>query len=198
MKTVRTAILNAIIISTLFISGCIHYAPILDFQAEPDSTTGYIYGKIQMENYYELAIVIVIKNITTGETNNIKFECYSTHSRPREVSLISLEPGTYQIQKMYACTARRSIFTIASVDCTPEQEFSCNGCTPFGGKFTVEKGKAFYIGDFTGISYGVHGGDSVQWEILRAQDNFSETTGKLRVLYPRFTSITALPAFVRQ
>jgi len=200
MNTVRTSICNTVIIlcTAAFISGCIHYAPLQDFQSEPDPSQGYIYGHIQMENYFELAVVLAVKNIDTGEQCNIKFESYSTRSRPKDVTLIALEPGTYQIQKMFACSARRSVFTIASIDCTPERDFSCGGCTAFTKQFTVEKGKAYYIGDFTGISYGVQGGDAIQWEITRAQDSFTETTEKLRSLYPRFSSVTALPAFTRK
>ncbi|HPB83167.1 MAG TPA: hypothetical protein PK200_14105 [Spirochaetota bacterium] len=143
MKTVRTVtagILMFIAAASLF-TGCVDYAPVQDVNSEPDMLKGYIYGNIQMENYFELAVVLVIKNISTGKKIHVKFDTYSTRSRPREVTLISLEPGTYQITKMSACSARRSVFTIAAFDCTPERDFTCNGCSPLSKQFTVERGK---------------------------------------------------------
>lgn len=197
MKTVRTVtagILMFITAASLF-TGCVDYAPVQDVNSGPDMLKGYIYGNIQMENYFELAVVLVIKNISTGKKIHVKFDTYSTRSRPREVTLISLEPGTYQITKMFACSARRSVFTIAAFDCTPERDFTCNGCSPLSKQFKVEKGKAHYIGDFRGMSFGIQGGDAIQWEISRADNNYPETTGKFRKIYPRFKGVPAIPAF---
>jgi hypothetical protein len=197
MKTIRTVIAGMIIfiVAASPFTGCVDYAPVQDVHSEPDMLKGYIFGNIQMENYYELAVVLVIKNISTGKKIHVKFDTYSTRSRPREVSLISLAPGSYQITKMFACSARRSVFTFAAFDCTPERDFSCNGCSTFSKQFTVEKGKAHYIGDFRGMSFGIQGGDAIQWEISRADNNFPETTGKFRKLYSRFTAVPAVPAF---
>ncbi len=186
---------SMLILTSIMLAGCVRYASNTDYAAAPDPSRGYVYGRLVMDNYFELTVVLELKNLKTGAVTNLKFESYTDRSRPREISLFPIEPGDYRIEKMFACPARRAIFTFASLDLTPKRAFECAGCEPFSRQFTVKKGAARYIGDFSGFSYGADeaGAGSVKWEIQRATDNFGESTRRLKELYPSFASLPAEP-----
>ncbi len=186
---------SLVILTSILLAGCVKYASNTDYTAAPDPAKGYIYGRLVMDNYFEMTIVLELKNVKTGAVSNLKFESYTDRARPREISLFPIEPGEYRIEKMFACPARRAIFTIASLDLTPKRAFECAGCDPFSRQFTVKKGAARYIGDFSGISYGADdvGAGSVKWEIQRATDNFGESTKRLKELYPAFAALPSEP-----
>jgi hypothetical protein len=96
---------------------------------------------------------------------------------------------------MFACPARRAIFTFRPLDLTPKRAFECAGCEPFSRSFTVKKGAAALHRSILRVQLRPDeaGAGSVKWEIQRATDNFGESTRRVKELYPSFASLPAEP-----
>jgi len=194
MRIVRLSAFYTTILCIIIGTGCSGSEKALNFNASYDPSKGYIYGRFVMENYYEKAVVISLKEQSTGERVNIKFDCYTEHSRPREISVYQAPPGTYVIDRVYSCTARRSVFTFRSADCSEHIDFAGEGRGQYSAPFTVNRGETVYIGDFTGLSFGTGLGE-VKWEIRSIENRFTTASEKLKELYRGFSNVIPVNAF---
>ena len=184
-----------LLLMTLSITGCLSFVDRVD----PDDTLSpdraYIYGSFVMSNYFMKNIVLAITDEDTGNVEMIKLQGYTDHSRPEEISVFSIRPGRYSFTGMLACPAVRALFTFEKTDCTARKSFECGNCEGFKGRFTAEKGKAYYLGHFTGNSYGIRGGKEIQWSIDSINFSFDETTAAFLGAYKSFSRENCLPAF---
>lgn len=194
MRIVKSSALYSTILCIIFCAGCAGSEKALDLNASFNPSKGYIYGRFVMENYYEKAVVISLKEQSTGERINIKFDCYTEHSRPREISVYQARPGTYVIDRVYSCTARRSVFTFSSTDCSEHVDFAVEGRGQYSGPFNVNSGETVYIGDFTGLSFGTGLGE-VKWEIRSIENRFTSASEKLKEMYRGFSNVIPVNAF---
>lgn len=186
---------SLLLIMAVQIAGCLSFADKVDPEDTPSSDRAYIYGSFIMSNYFRKNIVIALTNEDTGSVEMIKLKGYTEHSRPENISVFSISPGRYSFSGMMACAAVRSLFTIEKTDCAGRKPFECGTCGKVGGSFTAEKGKAYYLGNFTGNSYGKNGGKEIQWSIDSATYLFDESTAAFLENYRNFPRESCLPAF---
>ena len=184
-----------LLIMTVQIAGCLSFADKVDQEDTPSPDRAYIYGSFIMSNYFRKNIVIALTNEATGSVEMIKLQGYTEHSRPENISVFSIKPGRYSFSGMMACAAVRALFTIEKTDCTGRKPFECEACEKFGGSFTAEKGKAYYLGNYTGNSYGKNGGKEIQWSIDSITYLFDEATTVFLEKYRNFSQEKCLPAF---
>lgn len=179
----------------LGLSGCLSFVDPLEPGDAPDAGSAYLVGSFTMSNYFRKNVVISIKNVDTGKTRMIKLRGYADRALPGEITAIELEPGRYSFDEMIACPAVRSFFTLEKMDCTPRRRFGCDSCGRYSAPFTVEKGKAYFAGNFSGVSYAKDGGTEVVWEIQVDDKNIDDTAYLFRQRYPKFGSVPVVPAF---
>jgi len=194
MKNVRFASPAVIAVITA-LTGCLSFTGEMAPGSSPAPDRAYLFGGFTMSNYYRKALVLELVNTDTGETRWIQFSGHPGRENRSGVTVIEVEPGTYRFREFIACPAVRALFTIEKSDCSERRPFSCGERPGIESPFTVEKGKAYYIGEIRGISYGRNGGREIAWEIESVTDDFEASVARLRGVFPAFQSIPAARSF---
>ena len=194
-RTGKTPFPALIALFSALLSGCLSFVDIVEPGDAPDPGRAYIVGSFTMSNYFRKNVVISLRNVDTGSVRMIKLRGYNDRSQPGEITAIEVEPGRYAFDQMLACPAVRAFFTLEKMDCTPRRAFGCESCTGRTAPFTVEKGKAYYPGNFSGISYGLDGGKEIAWEVQVADEGIDVIAAKFRERFTKFTSLPVVPAF---
>jgi hypothetical protein len=192
----RTAPFAALIaVLSALLAGCLSFVDTVDPGDAPDPGMAYIAGSFTMSNYFRKNVVISLRNLDTGSARMIKLRGYTDRTVPGEITAIEVEPGRYAFDEMLACPAVRALFTLEKMDCTARRPFACESCVKQSAVFTVEKGKVYYPGSFSGISYGTDGGKNIAWEVQVADEGIDAVAAKFRERFTKFAALPFVPAF---
>lgn len=190
-------ILILFILSYLLVSGCASHNPLLLPSDRPKSDAGYIYGRLSLEATPQacgLGVGLILSGLANGKEEEylLKFikldhdfevsEETAGTSRDDIIGM-SLHPGDYTIENAAFLSEDGSEFTRKSFN----KHF---------GTFTVEKGKAYYLGDFTAVTKCTRKsaqGNQYSWSMKEADINFIKTTADFNDKFIHFKECEKKP-----
>jgi hypothetical protein len=183
-------IVLAILSTMMLLAGCAGRTPQLQSSDRPVSDAGYIYGRCSLnasprDCRLEVALVVTSEKGKERERritfikSDLDFDqpLEKRKYTPVDVVGIAVEPGEY---------------TIESVDFIHE-DGSVNSRKSFDkhfGLFTVEKGKAYYVGDFSATTRCLQTGPQgfqYSWSMKEQNYNFIRTTADFVTKFVFFT-----------
>lgn len=180
------------------LTACITTAPALKPEAPLDKDSAYVYGRFLLKsqqggNRDKLGIAVNLYRVNDPQSTYV---LGMQLSQPDAVYAVAVTPGNYRISGWTAGEDSRS----------KQFEGESNEMTRV---FEIEKGKAYYLGDFTGKSSAEHRVGSIyyQWNIEDISYNYNKTDADFRQRYPNLASIphinryeeyTATPAVAEQ
>jgi hypothetical protein len=176
IKTIPTIILFLTILSCS--SGTLRTE--INNDDRPDAGKGYIYGRFYQKSFHQVEVGIFIENIETKKAYQIPFRRDTLLVfKAKPVFAIVVDPGTYRIKSGYGAQA--------NILGPLVKERNLNQSV-LGGTFTVEQGKAYYIGDFAGSSRAAYF-RRIVWEVDSFKENFDKTSDEFRKGYEKFGSV---------
>ncbi len=154
----------------LAVSGCASFSKRLAPNEALDAKSGYIYGRfILIDRNNKFGHLRMAVGLQSTKEYAIQFD------REQPVSVIRVAPGTYNISKL--------IFATYDYTKTGEKPITEPKLTK---PFTVEAGKAYYIGDYVGEVDVQQNGLEVtsMWDLTSIRDFYEGTTTEFRALFP--------------
>jgi hypothetical protein len=172
----------------LFSIGCanLDYRPPIKTSYIPNAGKGYIYGKFSLRKDFmnNARLALQVENKTSGNLISIRL------LDENQVYAIEVDPGTYQLKNfVYALLGAVMEFETRKIAIPANPAY-------LSQQFIVERGKAYYIGDYFGSSqrtgvlvtpYVV--GASFQGGIIGIEQQFEKTSSELNTFLPSFRSI---------
>jgi hypothetical protein len=146
-----------------YLSGCASYTAPVDRQKQATAGKSYLYGRFQKSRLPNIGLVI--ENI--ARTREYVFQ-FKTND---EISVIEVEPDTYEITRFVAASFNNEIIGHKLLRNWPYR-------TPF----IVRPNTVYYLKDFTGSTY--RDGFSFIWEIKQPTDRYNSATSEFLTGYP--------------
>ncbi len=164
---------------------------------EVDDDAGYVYGRFfrayttAKYSMHEATTYVVISNIKTGD----KIRFINDYPSEETLQIAAVPPGDYEIVTIGTIDSLGNIIDSDTLRVTSGDEYDFEGpkssfqdiinneiLVGYTREFTVEKGKAIYLGDF--VTVMTDEGYSLMYSPLPPLDNFTETTVALGEKYP--------------
>lgn len=190
MLRLRTAVTVGFLALNLCACAAIAVLPVVLPVPTPDVTIdadhGYIYGRFLLTTPSSstfggdlFKIGLVIAENDTGVPRTVQFQ------RTLRVSVIAVKPGTYKLLKfLQEGTLREALIGEAVVEEKLTKAFS------------VEAGKAYYIGDFFVESNRRSLFSKIDWSLERVVNEYDLATAQLKKNFPAFEKmLTASVAY---
>lgn len=155
-------------------AGCAKYTPALSPTAQTNPESAYVFGRFSKSGTPNFGLVI--EDIGRTKEYVVQFANGSS-VRPFE-----LEPGSYEITQFIAANIANEIIGRKQLS-----------GAPFATAFRVDRGGAYYLGNFTGV-YNSAGGKLV-WKIEPVTDDFASAKEELVHAYPNFSRLRITRAF---
>jgi len=184
-----------LIVAVALAAGCatLNDRPPLPTSAAPDVAKAYVYGRFKLNPGSASAprLYLQLTNLATGEFLSIYLR-----TPTEELYLLDLAPGQYQFTHLLFAP-------IGAMDMDVKRSpIRVPGEMSFLLKpFRVEVGKAYYVGDWTGVlardvdHYVVFATIKQRWGVYRVAFDHAGATAELRRLYPALGSLDARPAW---
>ncbi|MBN8444175.1 MAG: hypothetical protein J0M22_01725 [Gammaproteobacteria bacterium] len=154
----------------LAVSGCASFSKRLATNEVLDAKSGYIYGRFSLvDRSSGMGHLRMAVGLQSTKEYSIQFD------KEQPVSVIRVAPGTYNISKL--------IFATYDYIPTGEEPITEPKLTK---PFTVEAGKAYYIGDYVGeVDIQQNGFEVTKlWNLNSIRDFYEGTTTEFRALFP--------------
>jgi hypothetical protein len=160
----------------ILLTGCVRFAPPVASGERLDPGNSYLYGRFfQSPRGNSLQFGLLI----TSDKKNRDY-CIRFNREKESVYAIPVSPGEYKINKLLFLDADNV------VQDTLYLSYLISNCV-----FTVEKGNAYYLGDYFGetASKPTYHGPNNRWILRGICDNFTNTTQELEYKRPLFKSV---------
>lgn len=184
----------SILILAGVLAGCatLNDRPPLPASVAPDTAKAYVYGRFKLNPGSNSAprLFLQLTNLATGEFLSIHLK-----NPTEEMYLLDVVPGQYQFNHLLVVPQGATDMDVKRYPIRVPEEMRFL-LTPF----RVEAGKAYYVGDWTGVlarnvdHYVVFATIKMRWGIYRVGFDHEGATTELRRLYPAL-SIDARPAW---
>ncbi|MFH0773011.1 MAG: hypothetical protein V1922_01755 [bacterium] len=163
---------------------------------QPKINKSYLYGKFFLEQDFmnKFRLALRFENTTNGDILSIRL----FNNQP--VYAVEIDPGTYILKDIvYAPLGAMMDFEIKKMTVPSEPKYLHNS-------ITIEPGKIYYLGDFSGSSRrvgfgtGASGGAFAvcvlfQGGLVGVEQNFLTTTEELKRVFPKLTNLEFHPAW---
>ena len=184
-----------LILAAALTAGCatLNDRPPLPTSAAPDAVKAYVYGRFKLNPGSASAprLYVQLTNLATGEFVSIHLK-----QPTEEMYLLDVVPGQYQFTHLLRVPVGGMDMDVKRSPILVPAEMSF-----LLKPFRVEAGKAYYIGDWTGVlardvdHYVVFAKIKTQWGISRVAFDHHGATAELRRLYPALGSVDARSAW---
>jgi len=176
------------IILLLIISGCanLNYRPPLEPAFVPNPKKSYVYGRFNLERDFmnKVRLALQIENMVNGSILSLRL------LDKQQVYAVEVEPGTYKLKGfVYALLGAVMEFETSKIPLPVQPAF-------LKDRFSVEPGKAYYLGDYYGssrrnsiVANPVFVNVTFRGGILGITQNFSKTTDELKTVLSGLTNI---------
>lgn len=151
---------------TLLLVSCANFVPPLKPNAQVDPAKAYVYGRFS-SNSHTLRMGV--------ELAGPKLYLFEFQDKD-QITMLAVTPGTYQLSR----------FVYAETDGTMKGETAIVQST-LTRSMTLEAGKAYYVGDFTGE--GTFNGIRMRWQVTGIDNRFAATTAEMQQKYPQFAQL---------
>ncbi|MCK5706384.1 MAG: hypothetical protein KAI43_01935 [Candidatus Aureabacteria bacterium] len=198
MKKRNSFIMIILFLLSFVFSGCasLDYRKPLNSSIQPKASKSYLYGRffLQRDFMNKWRLALRFENITNGNIISIRL----LNEKP--VYAVEIDPGTYRLKDIvYAPLGAMMDFEITKLTVPSEPAYLHNS-------ITVEPGKIYYLGDFSGSSRRVGFGTGVSGDafavcvlfkggLVGVEQNFSTTTEEIKRLLPQLTDLEFNPAW---
>jgi hypothetical protein len=170
------------------------YGRPLDAQTALDSTRAYIYGRFRLIGDSsplgsDPLFLLELTEVAIGSQVNLRFT-----RGDNDVYAVAVAPGDYRVTG--TVIGRRAVELGIK-----EQRRAITLRRPLNTSFSVERGKAYYVGDYVAFLtidrdfYVVATRTRWRWELREASLKFAETTIDLKEKFPAFRSVELLAAW---
>jgi hypothetical protein len=176
------------------ITGCanLNYQPPIDSNVNLGTEKSYIYGKFNLTRDFlnQVRLALQIEKKSDGKLLSLRL------IDEKDVYAIELEPGTYQLKGfIYAPLGAMMEFETRKIPLP-------NSPSYLNQPFLIERGKAYYIGDYYGSSKRTGGllvpnfvMVTFQGGIVGIDQNFEKTSKELQTSLPAMGSIETRTAW---
>ena len=155
----------------------------------------YLYGRFKVERGFMLATQLSLQLTNTQSGQNLGMRLKSSD----DVYAVAVEPGEYQIAHVILAKAGPNLEFVGDYKRLPI-EFNAE-YKEMGRPFKVQAGRAYYIGDYSGVTtrtfiLPIYRGFIVGFggDVTQVRLNVDETTKELKRLFPQFDAMKATSA----
>ena len=177
----------SVLIMVQLIIGCVSIPSALSPEAKSEPGVGYVYGRFKNvhtpDSFYRHPRLVLNLQGKNNVTNYlIKFD------EVESTTAIAVKPGIYNLNTLL-------IFWGLSDDKINRRETTLTK-GPLTVEFSVEPGKAYYIGDFLGNTLATEtlSSQSLEWKLESVKNNFENTTLDFKNKYPNLRELEIVQA----
>lgn len=181
--------LSLLLFLVVFVCGCasVNYGRPINTSMRPKPNKGYLYGKFFLERDFmnKFRLALRFENIANGSISSIRL------LNAQSIYAVEIDPGVYRLKDIiYAPLGAMMDFEIKKLTIPSEPEY-------LHKNITVEPGRIYYLGDFSGSSRRTGFGAVLIGPIFAVcvtfeggsvgvEQNFLATTKELKRLLPQF------------
>jgi hypothetical protein len=180
------------------LSGCakLDERPSLDPAMVLQPGRAYLYGRFELTRASATLgtrLLLQLTDMATGESADIQF-----HEAPQEIYVIDVLPSEYEFTQLVFAPSGATEAEVRRNNLRVPSRMSF-----FAQPFDVEAGKAYYVGDWTGVIkrdfdfYVLFSKVTLRWGLTRLLYDYDGATAAMRRRYPALDRIEARAAWSR-